>query len=158
MKLGRILELKANKDTYTVAWDTYVGDFIRAALKKNIGAMPVVDDQGEIVGIITERDVFRNCERGESNFNQTHVVSIMTRDVIMAQVDDDITKAMDLMIKGKMRHLPVLNGKKFAGMLTIRDLIFALRSVNDDEMRKLLEFLRSELEWRHTSTQSFTPP
>ena len=158
MKLGRILELKPNKDVYTVSWDTSVGDFIRSALKKNIGAMPVVDDQGEIAGIITERDVFRHCASGETQLNQTHVVSIMTRNVITAQVGDDITKAMDLMIKGKIRHLSVLNGKAFAGMITIRDLIFALRSVDEDEMRKLLEFLRAEREWRDTATTGITPP
>ncbi len=156
MKLGRILEIKPNRDLITIGWDATVSDFIRTALKKHISSMPVLDDKGEMVGIITERDVFRHCERGETHFNETHVVSIMTRDVITLQVDADITKAMDLMVKSKIRHLPVLNGSKLAGMLTIRDLIFALRSIDHDELLKLLDFLRAELEWRNTSTQNIT--
>jgi CBS domain-containing protein len=150
MKLSRVLELKGNPDKDTISWEAYVADFIRLAVKKNVGAIPVVDNTGKIVGIISERDILRHCERG-TDFKQTHIVSVMTRDLITAQVDDDINKAMDLMIKGRMRNLPVLNGEAYEGMITVRDLIYALRKADELEMQKLVDYIKTELDSRATS-------
>jgi CBS domain-containing protein len=150
MKLSRVLEIKGNADLDTISWEAYVADFIRAAVKKNIGAMPVVNDTGDIVGMISERDILRHCEK-QTDFKTTHIVSLMSRDIITAQVSDDINTAMDLMIKGKMRNLPILDGKKFMGMITVRDLIYALRKADELEMQKLVEYLKTELDGRSTT-------
>ena len=150
MKLSRVLEIKGNADLDTISWESYVADFVRLAVKKNVGAMPVVDDKGDIVGIISERDILRHCDK-QTDFKTTHIVSLMSRDIITAQVSDDINTAMDLMIKGRMRNLPILDGKKFMGMITVRDLIYALRKADELEMQKLVEYLKTELDGRSTT-------
>ena len=69
----------------------------------------------------------------------------------MLIADDDIKTAMDCMITLKIRHLPVLSGKEIAGLITIRDLILAMRQADDRETRQFVEYLRRSLEARGVS-------
>ena len=147
MKIKAILDAKGSTDVYAVNENSSLSEFVREACAKETGAMMVTSDAGEVVGIITERDVLRECNK-KSRFDQVKIGDVMTRKIVTVQADDDINTAMDYMITMKIRHLPVLDGKDIAGLITIRDLIMAMRKADDRETKMLVDYLRQSLEAR----------
>ena len=143
MKLRRVLEAKARSEVWTIPMDGNVSDFIRTAVKRGVGALIVVDDRGKPAGILSERDILRHCER-KTDFDHTPVGLIMTREIVTAQAEDDIAKGMDLMIKHKIRHLPILDGEEIGGMITVRDIIYAMRNATETELKDIMVFLKNQ--------------
>ena len=150
MNVQAILDAKGGGDVYVMGQGDSLADFVRKACELEVGAMLIADDEAEILGIITERDILRQCNAG-ADFKKVKVRDVMTRQLAVVQADDDIKTAMDCMITLKIRHLPVLSGKEIAGLITIRDLILAMRQADDRETRQFVEYLRRSLEARGVS-------
>ncbi|AHC51466.1 hypothetical protein SUSAZ_05555 [Sulfolobus acidocaldarius SUSAZ] len=89
----------------------------------NIGALVVVNANEEVVGIITERDVVKAFADG--NFDAT-VGDYMSREVKGVKIGTDIYTALKTMVDNGFRHLPVVEGDKVHGIVSIRDLVKAL--------------------------------
>ncbi|GAB6270915.1 MAG: CBS domain-containing protein [Smithellaceae bacterium] len=106
----------------TVGPDEFVLAAIRKLSENNKGALPVCDDKDELVGIITERDIIRKCFAG-GDFTNKKVVDIMTKQVAIATLDDDLDYAINTMRKEKIRHLPIAEGKKVLGIISMRDIL-----------------------------------
>lgn len=105
-------------------------DLSRAAAAMNergVGAALVLTGE-HVSGILTERDVLRAVATGP--VEGTHVAAWMTRDPETVEIGDSIGHAAALMIHGGFRHLPVIDGGKPVGIVSIRDL---MRVVVDDE-------------------------
>jgi CBS domain-containing protein len=92
----------------------------------NIGALVAVDPGSRPVGILSERDVVRAAVRDESVFGMT-VSQLMTRDVIVGVPGDDLAAVGHTMIQRHIRHLPVVEGGKLIGMISIGDVVKAQR-------------------------------
>lgn len=93
----------------------------------NVGAILVLNGNS-VTGILTERDVLRAVAQG--GVEGTNVAAWMTRDPETVEVDESTRQAASIMIHGGFRHLPVLDGGKPVGIVSIRDL---MRVVVDDE-------------------------
>jgi CBS domain-containing protein len=93
----------------------------------NVGAILVLTGDS-VTGILTERDVLRAVAQG--GVEGTNVAAWMTRDPETVEVDESTRQAASIMIHGGFRHLPVLDGRKPVGIVSIRDL---MRVVVDDE-------------------------
>lgn len=89
----------------------------------NISALPVVDEKGKLIGILTERDVTRAAADGNLN---TVVSDYMTKDVIGIDMAADVQDAAKLMIDKGIRHLPVIDKGKVVGIISIRDVAKAI--------------------------------
>lgn len=89
----------------------------------NIGAFPVCDAHGTLVGIISERDVVRAFARDGSRLAEKHVGDLMTPDVVTCDADAVMLEAEKRMNKHRIRHMPVMEGVKVVGMLSIRDVM-----------------------------------
>ncbi len=88
----------------------------------NIGALVVVTETGAAVGIVSERDVVRAAVKDERIFDRT-VEAIMTRDVIVAVPQDDLAAVAHTMTERRIRHLPVLDGTRLVGIVSIGDVV-----------------------------------
>jgi CBS domain-containing protein len=88
-----------------------------------IGALVVLDGDGRLVGILSERDIVRTMADVGSTVLQLPVSQVMTRNVSTCDVDDSITSVMDRMTKGKFRHMPVLDKDRLTGMVSISDVL-----------------------------------
>lgn len=88
----------------------------------NIGSVPVVNNQGEMIGIITDRDItLRTTAQGEGT--QTPVSEVMTAQrVVKATPDMDVQQAAQMMAKQQIRRLPVVENGKVVGMVSLGDL------------------------------------
>ncbi|HEX7582571.1 MAG TPA: CBS domain-containing protein [Gaiellaceae bacterium] len=111
----------------TVEPTTDLSDAAERMVERGVGAALVLT--GEIVsGILTERDVLRAVATG--SVEGTHVAAWMTRDPETVNVSESLGQAAAIMIHGGFRHIPVLDGGKPVGIVSIRDL---MRVVVDDE-------------------------
>jgi CBS domain-containing protein len=102
--------------------ETAIGDAARRMVESDIGAAVVLDADGKLCGVITERDLLRCVPDGIDP--TTPVEQRMTRHVLTTGPETDIAEAMALMVDGHFRHLPVVNTEGHViGMVSMRDLM-----------------------------------
>jgi CBS domain-containing protein len=140
MKLRDVLRDKGSH-VYTIGPDHTVQDAVRVLMQHRIGALLVVDGEGAVVGIITERDVLRECQDRSEQLAALPVRAAMTRDVIVGLPDDDIRYTMGVMTQRRVRHLPVIDGGAIAGMISIGDMVKACLEETEYENRYLREYI-----------------
>jgi len=97
----------------------------------NIGVLPVCTAEGKLCGMLTDRDIVTRCLAAERLPGNTRVREIMTGNVVAAAPDMDTGAAAALMGKAQVRRLPVLEGGKLCGMVTLGDLSQKEESVYD---------------------------
>jgi NADH-quinone oxidoreductase subunit F/NADP-reducing hydrogenase subunit HndC len=121
MTLKDILKSKPH-EIVTTPMNTKVADVIGIMNKKGIGSIMIVDDSGSLIGIFTERDIMKLIEKNIS-FRDEIICNVMTKEPKTLDVTTDISVAITLMSDMKIRHLPVMEDGKIAGMVNYRDLV-----------------------------------
>lgn len=122
MTVGNMLE-KLEQQLATCRPEDTVQTVATILTTKCIGALPVCDERGAMVGIISERDLVTAFARRGGEINSLRVRDIMTTDVISCSPDDVSAHARALLQKHGFRHLPVLHKRNVVGILSIRDLL-----------------------------------
>jgi CBS domain-containing protein len=122
MKIQTILATKGTK-VITAHAGQLLKEAIGLLVQHNIGALVVVDDADKPVGIISERDLIRAVARGEDLAQP--VSAVMTRAVIFGTPQDDLASVMKTMTERRFRHLPVMEGGKLVGIVSIGDMVKA---------------------------------
>jgi CBS domain-containing protein len=124
-----------DQEPATVHAETSVQEAIQRMLEKRVGAVGVVDADGVVAGIFTERDVLRKLALSGRDPAKIAVRDLMTAPVIMATKATTPGEALSVMVERHFRHLPVVDDRgKLLGMLSIRDL---LQSQIDDLSQRL---------------------
>jgi CBS domain-containing protein len=112
-------------------------DSIRSALsllaQHNIGALVVVEAQGALVGIVSERDIVRALARTEAILVEP-IAAIMTRNVIIGTPQDDLVAVSNTMTDRRIRHLPVVEGGRLVGIISLGDIVKAQRDQYQGEV------------------------
>ena len=147
MNVQQILDAKGSLEVFSIAADVTITELVRQLCKKHCGALLIVDEVGRLAGIVSERDVIRQLDAG-ADFDQVTVGEIMTRELVSVDPDEDIHAAMDLMVSRKIRHLPVVSEGEPCGLVTVRDLIHAIREADHSDVAKLVEYLQTEVDAR----------
>ena len=88
----------------------------------NLGALPVTDRSGRLVGMITDRDIAVRCVASGADARELRVDDIMTRGVYTASPDAEVGDAARRMGRGQVRRLPVVEGGRIVGMLSLADM------------------------------------
>ncbi len=112
----------------------------RTMSEKNVGCIAVIDDDGLLVGIFSERDVLTRIVAEGRNPDDTLVANVMTKEIIAADPSETVNSALQKMRERNFRHLPVVASGHLIGMISIRDLL----QVEGDTNRARASFL-SEL-------------
>jgi CBS domain-containing protein len=142
MKICDVLKAKGSTEVFTILATASLKDLIGHCCDHNVGALLATDDAGKLAGIVTERDVLHQCNKG-TDFDSMTVADIMTTSLVSVQPDDDINIAMDLMVHRKIRHLPVIDDSGIHGLVTVRDLIYAMRKADQEELHAFIEYLKA---------------
>ena len=125
MLLKDLLEKKTN-DVHTISSKASADDVVTELVRFNIGSLLVRDSpRGPILGIITERDILRALAAHGAPLEHLRVGMCMSRDLIVAQPEDDITVAMRLMTMHRVRHVPVIHRGHLHGIVSIGDIVKA---------------------------------
>jgi len=125
----------------TVGPDATVLDAAHTLVHHAFGALVVVQ-RGEILGIITERDVLRLTARDPGAVASTPVSAIMTTDLVVGLADDDVEYGLAVMTNNRVRHLPVVEGKRLVGIVSIGDLVNASLADLQAENRWLRDYVQ----------------
>ncbi len=107
----------------TVSPDVTVADLLSRLAENNVGAMVVTSESGSVRGIVSERDVVRALHRTGSDLLGQTVSSIMTTEVTTASLDDSVESLARIMTESRIRHLPVLEDGRLAGIVSIGDVV-----------------------------------
>ena len=114
-----------NANIISISRDNSVGNAISQMVEHEIGALIVMDGE-KPVGMFTERDVLRSWTRKSATpFEDVKIGEVMTTNLIIVETDDDLCYVTQIMIKNRIRHLPVIDQKKIVAMLSIRDVVKA---------------------------------
>jgi CBS domain-containing protein len=99
-----------------------VFDAVAKMAEKDVGSLVVMDDD-EIVGMITERHYARNVVLKGKTSPATPISDIMERNVVVVQPEQSVEQCMAIMTDKRIRHLPVVDGEKLIGVISIGDLV-----------------------------------
>lgn len=125
-------------------WSTTSEASVYEALKKmadkNVGALVVLDN-GELVGIFSERDYARKIILRDRASKQTPVGEIMTRRIVCVGPDEKIGKCMALMTSNRCRHLPVLEDDKIIGVISIGDVVNTIMAEQKTAIHQLEDYI-----------------
>lgn len=94
----------------------------RLMTRHNVGALPVRDRDGSLCGILTDRDVVTRCVALERPMQQTSVARVMTARVATVPPTASVDQAAAMLAKEQVRRLPVVEGRRLVGMVTLSDL------------------------------------
>lgn len=140
MNVLTILERKGTHAVHTITGDRTIQEAIRILVEHNVGSLVVVGDGGEVVGIVTERDILGACARGQ-DLETVRVAAIMTEDLIVGEPGDTIDYVMGIMTHNRIRHLPILERGALSGMVSIGDVVQIQLQQTEYENRHLRSYI-----------------
>jgi CBS domain-containing protein len=122
MLIGQILASKGREvvSTRPDAATTEVAGLLKA---RRIGAVVVIDEDGVLCGIISERDLARGLADHGADLLDMQVSELMTKDVVTCSPEDGIGQLMQIMTERRFRHLPVVQDGKMVGIISIGDVV-----------------------------------
>jgi CBS domain-containing protein len=132
--MARISEVLQRKGTqvHSIAPSATVYQAIEKMVAENVGSLVVLDG-GRVRGIITERDYLRRVILQGRASKTTRVEEIMTREVAYVNPENTVEETMAIMTEKRCRHLPVIEGGRLAGIISVGDLVKYL--VRDQEFQ-----------------------
>ena len=116
---------------------------VKSMVDCKVGSLLVMSDDGEFIGILTERDVLRLSAKRDGDLTGARIEEIMTRDLMVATPDCSIDQAMSMMTEHRFRHLPVMDGGKTVGMVSIGDLVKAKLKDVTVEVKYLRDYINA---------------
>ncbi len=152
MRIKDVLEEKGD-DVLTIDAEESIHAAIVMLNHHGIGSLVVTGEGGQIAGIVTERDILKSCGENCTHLQTKtpreqascpfHVRDIMTKDLVIGVPEDDLNYAMGVMTKHHIRHLPVLDNGRLAGIISIGDLVNAHFEENVFESRTLKDYIHA---------------
>ena len=141
-KVSAVLEHKGHQ-VVTVAPHDTVAVLVKVLSVNRIGAAPVVDEAGRLVGIISERDVIRGIAQHGEMATTLAVERLMTTEVRTCSPEDAIVELMEVMTLQRIRHLPVVRSGRLEGIVSIGDVVKQRLQEAQSELNELSNYIRS---------------
>lgn len=141
--MSKSLVLKLiERDLIIVHENDQLTEALNKLVKNNIGAVPVVNDNNELSGILSERDIVKELANNNSReFSKLLVNELMTAKVIYCEKDVLSDELMELMTKNKIRHIPIVENQFPIGIVSIGDVVNRLIQKVEYENQMLKEFV-----------------
>jgi len=134
-----ILNSKGNS-VWTISPDTTVFDALKTMADKNVGALVVLAGE-EVVGLISERDYARKVILHGKSSREISVSEIMSTNIHSVRPDQNIEECMEEMTDKRVRHLPVLDKNRLAGLISIGDVVKAIIDNQDATIKHLENYI-----------------
>jgi CBS domain-containing protein len=134
MKIRDLLKIKG-RPVITIRPTETVAAAIQKLAEYDRGSIPVCNEKGELVGIITERDIVRKCFVPMDTLASVRIEDVMTKGVAIGAPEDDLDYAISVMKQKRIRHLPIIDQQQVVGMISMRDLLDVQLSETKAEIR-----------------------
>jgi CBS domain-containing protein len=134
MKIRDLLKI-VSRPVITIGPNDTVSAAVQKLAEYDLGALPVCNDKGDLVGIVTERDLVRKCFKSIDACANFKVQDVMTQEVAVGIPDDDLEYAISAMKQKRIRHLPIVDNQRVVGMVSMRDLLDVELKESQAELR-----------------------
>lgn len=146
MKIASLRNLKSFKENFAFGTETPISEIALALRDKKIGAVPIVDKDNKLLGIVSERDIVSKLVVEAKDADLTTAKEIMTSKIITAKLNDDINYTIDLMKNNNIRHMPVLDANnRLTDFFSIRDFLRAEMQDNVEIKQKHKNVVRYQI-------------
>jgi CBS domain-containing protein len=140
MKVRDVLNAKGGR-IITIGPDATAAEAVARMVEGNIGSLPVVEPDGRLIGVISERDLMRELHDRGSHFHTTMIRAIMTLDPITCDVDDEVEAVMGVMSERRIAKVPVTDRGRLAGIVSVGDVVKMLYEKTRAENHHLMDYL-----------------
>lgn len=118
-----------------------VHEAIARLVQNNIGSLPVVSSDGRLEGVFSERDVLRIIHNRGELFGRLRITDVMTTDPAVCNLDDDVNDVMGQMGERNIAKVPVLEGSKLVGIISVGDVVKVLHDQVSAENQHLISYI-----------------
>ena len=139
MTIHDLVAQKGN-EIFHVSPDASVEEAVKLMNNSHVGALIVLDKDGNMAGILSERDILR---RMEARCEERAVASVMTpkEQIVIGHEEDSLQYAMKMFTENRIRHLPILRGQDLVAVISIGDVVRALLADEQFEKKHLMEYI-----------------
>ena len=151
MKVGELLKQKGSQVLSAQESET-IYEALEVMVKQKVGALLVFNESKKVTGIISERDIVRECYKGEKDFKKARVKDAMSKGLVIATPEDDLDYVMGIMTNNRVRHIPIISGGILHGIISIGDVVKAQLHDARYENKYLKEYMfggQSPIEGQH---------
>jgi CBS domain-containing protein len=141
-KVSSVLKHKGH-DVVTVGPDQTVAAVVKLLAQNRIGALPVINPDGRLVGIISERDIIRGIAQHADAVMALAAERLMTREVRTCTSEDQLVDLAEVMTHQRIRHLPVIENGVLRGIVSIGDVVKQRLEEVQTEAEELRNYIRS---------------
>jgi CBS domain-containing protein len=134
-------DICSHKPIYYVNTGLSIYDVVSQMARNNVGAVPVLDDGGKLKGIFSERDLMVRCAAKRLDMERTKIEDVMTKGVILMEAHDSYDDCLKIMQQEGIRHIPVREGDKLIGVVSMRDLMQEDAEEKRQEIENLNTFI-----------------
>lgn len=134
-------DLCSSREMHFVNTGVSVYEAVCRMAENNVGAVPVLDEKGKLKGIFTERDLMIRCAAKKLDMEKTKIEDVMTRGVILMEAHDSYEDCLKILQQENIRHMPVREGEKLIGMVSMRDLMQEDMEEKKQEIENLNTFI-----------------
>lgn len=142
--IAQLLDRKG-REVVTISPTASVFEAIQLMDDKQVGSLLIMNKNGKLAGLLSERDCFRKVILLEKQPRAVTVKEVMTKKVIYMTPESTIDDAMSVMTQKRIRHLPVIEKDKVCGIISIGDLVKFMSSEQDIMIRNLEKYIEGSL-------------
>jgi CBS domain-containing protein len=128
----------------TTTETTSVPEAMALLIENRISSLPVVNDSVELIGIISDKDIFRAAFEKPRDFTQASVADLMTTDLIVGLAEDDCDYIAGVMTKNRIRHVPIVDGRRLIGLVSVGDVVKSRLTSVEIENRYLKKYIHDQ--------------
>ena len=143
MNAAEVLRRKGS-EVISIRPDAPVQEAVKTLVSHGVGSLLVRQEGGQIVGILSERDILRVTAQRFDRLSGMLVEEVMTRDVIVGLITDEVDDIESVMTDRRIRHLPIMDGGKLAGIVSIGDVVKARRKRAEIAVRHLTDYITGQ--------------
>jgi len=141
-KVSSVLKNKGH-DVVSVAPHQTIASVVKVLTQNRIGAAPVINEAGQLIGIISERDIIRGMSEYAGTVLTLPAEQLMTREVKTCSFEDELVDLMEVMTLQRIRHLPVIENGALHGIVSIGDVVKQRLEEVQSEAEDLRRYIRS---------------
>ena len=144
---NNLISILLKRNVISINENNTVYDAINILSEKKIGALPVLNDQNKLCGMLSERDIIQKISNEKKiDFSHTQIRSIMTTKVITCNVNTESNVLMTIMTNNKIRHIPIIEKNSLIGIVSIGDVVKRLLekfNLENAELKSWLYWLKN---------------
>ncbi|MEW6508721.1 MAG: CBS domain-containing protein [Bacteroidota bacterium] len=137
-------ELCTSRNILSVISGSKIIDVANFMAEHNIGLVPVLDNEGKLIGVFSERDLVKRVIAKGLGLDVTVVDNVMTRDLVIANVNESYNECLKKMKDRNIRHILIFEEEKLVGILSIRDLLEIDLKVQKETIEVLHNYIYSK--------------